>query len=394
MKVTFVLRFIVAALALVVALDGGPALSQEPPYEINAVLSLSGPAAALGAKEAEAFHAIEVATNKAGGIRGRPLKFVIGDDQTNPQVALQLVNALVAKGVPLIMGPTVSATCNAVAPLVAAGPLVYCLSAAVHPTPGSFMFAATASSTDLVSALMQYARSRRWRRLGLMTTTDATGQDIARQIDALVTEPLNRGLQIVVRETFNPADISVNAQMSHVKAVKPDALLTSATGTPFATILHGIQDVGLDLPVFANGSNMTFTQMTQYAAFLPAELYFTGDRGMAIEGRAAGAAVRGAQLAFFDALRAGGARPDFGHLLAWDAAAITIDLLKQLGTGVTAAQLHDALARLQGWSGICGGYDFRRVPQRGVGIEASIIYRWDPAKGEFAAISKPGGSLR
>src|ERR1700727_222452 len=93
----------IAALGLLALISMASAGAQTAPYEINAILSLTGPAAFLGAKEAEAYRALELTVNKSGGIRGRSIKFVIADDQTSPQVALQLANGLIAKGVPIIV---------------------------------------------------------------------------------------------------------------------------------------------------------------------------------------------------------------------------------------------------------------------------------------------------
>jgi branched-chain amino acid transport system substrate-binding protein len=362
------------------------------PYEINAILSLTGPGAFIGAKEAEALRAIEGVTNKNGGVGGRPVKFVVADDQTNPQVTVQLANGLIAKKVPLILGPTVAATCGALAPLIAAGgPLVYCYSAAIHPADGTYMFAATVSSADLLAALMRYLHARNLKKLALITATDAAGQDVAHQLELIFAEPQNRDLSVVVHEVFNPADISVAAQMARVKAAKPQALLTASTGSPFATVLHGAFDTGLDIPIFANGSNMTFSQMTQYATFLPHDLLFTGDRGIAVEGRGTPRAVLTAQTTFTDTLRALGSPPEFGHLLAWDAAMLSLDMLRQLGLNASATQLRERLAQLHEWNGILGTYDFRKISQRGVGLESAMIFRWEAAKSDFVAVSRPGG---
>lgn len=367
--------------------------AQQPaPYEINAIVSLTGPAAFIGAKEAEALRAVEAVTNKSGGIAGRPIKFVVADDQSNPQVTVQLADGLIAKKAPLILGPTITATCNALTSLIEAnGPLVYCYSAAIHPPDGSYMFAATVSSSDLLAALMRYLHGRNLKRLALITSTDAAGQDVAHQIDLILAEPQNKDLTIVDHEVFNPTDISVAAQIAKMKATNPQALLTASTGTPFATLLHGVSDAGWDIPVFSNGSNMTFTQMQQYGPFLPKELLFTGDRGIAVEGASTPRAVRDAQNAFAQAIHALGVPPEFGHLLAWDATLLSVDMLRQTGLAATPAQLRDKLAAVQNWNGILGTYSFKRNPQRGVGIDSAMIFRWDAAKSDFAPVSRPGG---
>jgi branched-chain amino acid transport system substrate-binding protein len=46
-----------------------------------------------------------------------------------------------------------------------------------------------------------------------------------------------------------------------------------STGTPIATIFKGILQAGLDVPTATTDGNMTFAQMTNYAAFLPKQLY-------------------------------------------------------------------------------------------------------------------------
>ena len=66
------------------------------PFEINAILPLTGPASFLGKEEAQTLGAIESSVNKTGGVRGRQIKFVVQDDQSNPQIAVQLMNAVMA----------------------------------------------------------------------------------------------------------------------------------------------------------------------------------------------------------------------------------------------------------------------------------------------------------
>jgi branched-chain amino acid transport system substrate-binding protein len=364
--------------------------AESAPYEINVVISTTGGNAFLGKEELQVFNAIETLTNHNGGIAGQPIKFAVLDDQTNPQTTVQLVNGLIAKHVPMILGPGISATCKATMPLLASGPMSYCYSPAVHPPAGSYMFSSTVSTNELTAALIRYCRGRGWTKLALIASNDATGQDVSQTIDATVALPENKGLQVVVREQFNPSDIGVDAQMAQIKASGAQVLLTSATGTPFGTLLHGMHNVGLNVPVFSNGGNMTYAQMSQYNGLLPRELYFSGIRGITSEPHATGA-VSAAQKAYFATFAALGVRPDFGQALAWDATLIALEALKRTGPAATSTQLRDAIGRLNGWTGICGPYDFVKYPQRGLGPDAAIIYRWDGARNEFAVISKPAG---
>ncbi len=81
-----------------------PAGAQPAPYEVYAILSLTGSAAFLGTKEQQALAILEGVVNKGGGIGGRPVRFVVQDDTSNPQTGVQIANALIAKNVPAIIG--------------------------------------------------------------------------------------------------------------------------------------------------------------------------------------------------------------------------------------------------------------------------------------------------
>ena len=64
-----------------------PAEAQPAPLEINIMLSMTGPAAFLGNAEFAAFQAAEKTVNQHGGVKGRPIKIVVSDDASSPQVA-------------------------------------------------------------------------------------------------------------------------------------------------------------------------------------------------------------------------------------------------------------------------------------------------------------------
>lgn len=121
-------RLLVAALLACVVGGAPTAGSAADPFEINVIVPLTGPGAFLGKNEAESLALVERNVNAAGGVRGRPIKFVVADDESNPQVAVQLTNRLLAKNVPIILGGTLLASCLAMAPLVKNGPVLYCLS--------------------------------------------------------------------------------------------------------------------------------------------------------------------------------------------------------------------------------------------------------------------------
>jgi branched-chain amino acid transport system substrate-binding protein len=363
------------------------------PYEINSILSLTGGASFLGKAEQRALQLLEASVNADGGIDGRPVRFVFHDDQSTPQIAVQLASQIVASRPTVEIGANLVAMCNAMAPLMASGPVMYCLSPGIHPAQGSYVFTSSVSTVDLSRALLRYWRMKGMTKIAVMTSTDASGQDAEKGINGNLALPENKDIEVVAREHFNPTDVSVAAQIENIKAAQPQALIAWSTGAPIGTILKAIAQAGLDVPVGTTDGNMTYAQMTQYAAFLPKQLYIPAAE-WSTHGSAAkrDPGVAAAQERFDAAYKAAGITPDVAAALAWDPAMIVIDALRKLGPATTAAQLRDYIGHLKGYAGVNGIYDFAQTAQRGLDVSDAVVTLWDPEKKVWTPVSQPAGA--
>jgi branched-chain amino acid transport system substrate-binding protein len=387
---------------LVAAFSGGAIISAAlavhaatpEPYEINAIIPLTGGGAFLGKAYLETFRAVEKVVNSTGGIQGHPIKFVTADTQTNGQVDVELVNSLIAKQVPVFIDGAPSTVCLPSIPLVVNnGPVDYCLSPVIRPPGGSYVFSSNASTYDLTSVAIRYLRERGWKRIAMITSTDSTGQEYDRQIATVLSLPENRDTQLVAHEHFNPTDLSVTAQLTHLKSADPQVVLAYTTGTPLATVLRALSDAGMTQPVISLNSNMSYAQMSAYASFLPKELYFTTLRSGTPEGTLRGP-LRDAETAYLKAFRAINVRPDVGDVLAYDPTMIIVDALRHIGTHATAQQIRDYILHLHGWIGANGVYDFSSGDQRGIGQNSIVVARWAPEKNAWIQVSRPRGALK
>ena len=388
------IRLLATIVALVVA-TAGHALAQPTPavpLEISVIDSMTGPGAYLGKSEVEALHLAEGYVNKTGGIRGRPIKFVVADDQTNPVLAVQLMNQAIGRKASVVIGPTLTSTCAAIVPIVKTGPVNYCMSPGIEAPKGSYVFSASDSSNDQAIVVMRYFRQKNWKRVALITSTDATGQVLNAAFAAAAAMPENATMKLVSVEHFNPTDISVTAQIANMKAASPQAIIAWSTGTQFGTLLHGISDAGLNLPVAAGTGNMSNDQLSQYVSFMPSVLLFPGLQSL-VEGGDVPPAVRAAQTVYFNTFRAAGITPGFLHNLAWDPAMLIVAALRANGPDATPEQIRSFIAGQRRWAGINGIYDFVERPQRGVGPAATVIDQWDASKGTFTVVTKPAGYL-
>ncbi len=363
-------------------------------YEINAILPLTGGGAFLGQSVRATMNVTEAALNARGGVHGKPLRFVYRDDQSTPQIAVQLTNEIVAGKPAALIGSSLSAMCNAMAPLLKAGPVQYCLSPGIHPAEGSFTYTASVSARDYIEALLRYFSKRGWKRVAVLTTIDSSGQDADKAIAEAVGLPDLGQVEIVAQTHMSPSDISVSAQLENMRAAQPEAYIVWATGAAVATVFRGLAQAGVDAPVAASTSTMTIAQMTQYESFLPKQLYFATPEWLAGGDSAVidDPVVAERQREYFRAMGAAGLKPDAASETAWDPLFVIAAALNAIGPGANAGQLRAGMAGLKGFRGIDGAYDFTRAPQRGIGISNTIVASWDSSLKNWRVVSRIGGA--
>jgi branched-chain amino acid transport system substrate-binding protein len=265
------------------------------------------------------------------------------------------------------------------------------LSPGVHPDEGSYEFSALPSTTDAIDVAFHYFHDQNIKRMAVITSTDATGQDADRIIDSTVAS-LHGDLEIVDREHFNPTDISVAAQMAKMKNANPQLLVAWSTGSPAATVFRAFKEAALDIPVLTSYGNSVNVLMTQqWASFLPANLYVSAQANLAPQ-QVTDRATKTALTAHFDTLGRLSIPVDVVSGGSWDAALLVVDALRKFGPGASARQIHDYLVNTRNWTGINGRYDFKAFPQRGLARNAMYMARWDASKQVWIAVSRAGGA--
>jgi branched-chain amino acid transport system substrate-binding protein len=384
------LFFLVALLALATF---GPAMAQSKPYVLDAILSLTGTAAALGADEAASLALYEKVVNGTGGLRGQPIHFEIVDDGSNPATAVQLATAILAKHPIAVLGSTLAGPSQAMAPLFKNGPVLYATTPLIAPEKGTYIFGAGAQTRYNMLAAMRYFRLKGLTKLAFITTTDASGQDYTRVVDYALTLDENKNVTIVDRETFGLADLSIAAQISHIKASNPQAVIAYVTGTPFGTVLQGLSTAGIDVPVYTSGVNFNPVLLDRFKAYLPKSELIVAAASFLNRNRSARDPLKGAIDEFYQALDAAGVKPNAAYSYTWDPARIIVSGLRKLGPNATPEQLREYIANLRGFAGISGAYDFSIGDQHGLTQDSQIILRYDPSvPGAQRVVSQQGGA--
>ncbi len=220
------------------------------------------------------------------------------------------------------------------------GPVEYCLSPAINPEPGSFIFSSSSSADDQSTAVLNYFRMNGWTKIAEINNTDATGQANEKSNTALIEA--SKDLHLVDTEHFNPTDISVTAQMTHIEASGAQAIMGGVTGTPAASVLKAMIQLGMDTPIEVSSGNQSFQQLEQWHDFLPKHLVLSSslfpehDGLLKLDPR-----VEKAQHDMYAALTEHGLKADNMEATSWDAGLIVVSALRTLGPNATAVQVRD-----------------------------------------------------
>jgi branched-chain amino acid transport system substrate-binding protein len=384
-------RVVAACLVLLVTLAPAASVRAADPFVVDVILPVTGAGAFVATVEVNALNVAEQMINKAGGVRGRQIKFNVQDDQSNPSVAVQLFNALIVKKTPFVLGSSLSATCNAMAELTKDGPLEYCFSPGIRPVAGTYVYSTGVDAGSFLRVSARYLRDRGLTKVAILTSTDATGQDADKAIDAAFGAPENRALSIVAREHFNPTDINVAAQMARFHASGANVIIGWATGAPFGTILRGARDAGLDMPVLSTPGNALAVQLRQYKSIMPKELLFPNLRSFLSPDQLPAGPAKTTLSRYYDLFKTAGVHPS-GEGQVWDQILIMVSALQKLGFDAKPTQVRDYVNTLRGWTGVNGLYDFNKYPQRGIGDDALVVLRWDPDNEVGIPLTQAGGA--
>jgi branched-chain amino acid transport system substrate-binding protein len=390
------LRRVLTALALLAlaatATATGPVSAQPKPIIIEAILSITGSAASIGADEAAGLSAFEKLANKTGGIHGVPIQFHVQDDQSQPAVAVQLFGQLLPSKPTVVLGSSIAAQSQAMAALVKDGPVLYAITPNFMPPPHGYVFATGSPSHDLTAAGVTYYRAKGLTKVGVIVTTDASGQNNFESLEYALALPENKTMKLVDKETFAIGDVSIAAQMSRLKASGAQVVFSLPNGTAFGTSLHGLADAGLDLPVYTSAANFSPILLERFKTFLPKELTCAGASWFNRERRANDPLKKPIED-FYTTLAADGVTsPTVGHAFAWDPALIVVTALRKLPAGANATQLRDEIEKMRKFPGVQGMYDFSTGDQHGANENGILVLRNDPEHpGKTTVVSKQGG---
>jgi branched-chain amino acid transport system substrate-binding protein len=231
------------ALALVVA----PALAETPggtPIRIGQTLSLTGPFAQTGLAHQIASQIFVDRLNQSGGLLGRPVEYVVLDDQSKPDVSRTLYERLItADHVDLIQGPYGTAAILAAMSVAARYHKVFIENTLGQPALATYPwhFSATIGGSDStatlpVKVLDAYASTGHPpKNILIVSSKFPSAEDMAHGMEKAAKA---RGIEQIGFLEYDVGNRDFSGVAARVKDANPDFLFVSCLGVEGQQLLE------------------------------------------------------------------------------------------------------------------------------------------------------------
>src|SRR5690349_23658280 len=216
-----------AGMAALLAISTNAAIAQEK-LKIGLVLTLSGPAAALGQQVRDGF---SLALKDLGGkMGGREVELVVADDELKPDAAVTKVKGLLERDkVDFVVGPIFSNILLAIhKPVIDAKTFLISPNAGPSSYAGkecSPFFYVTSYQNDQVHEILgKVAQDRGYKRVYLLVPNYQAGRD------SVAGFKLDYKGEIVEESYMPLGTLDFQPELSKITSQKPDALFTFMPG--------------------------------------------------------------------------------------------------------------------------------------------------------------------
>ena len=200
---------------------------------------------------------------------GTKLKFIIEDDQSTVEGAVEAFNKLIhQEGVSIILGPATSSQTKLVFPVAQENQVV-----AISPTSaarglsalGDYVFRVSLTTDILIPRGIEVTQTKLgYQRAATMyDETDLFSTDG----DASVQEVLAaRGVEVITTETFQGGDTDFSQQLTRIQTLNPDVIFVSCLSPEKPGILRQGHELGISAPFIVRTLTATDVQAAGAAA--------------------------------------------------------------------------------------------------------------------------------
>lgn len=360
-------------LVLVLAVVGSTVCAKptKSPYKIGAVLDITGPASPLGTPERDTALLLEEQINKAGGIDGHPVDIIIYDNKSVESDSVMCVKRLLDQGVVAIIGPSQTGTTLACVDTItrAQVPLVSCAAGVKIVQPvNKWVFKTAQSDVHAVARLVDYMKKKGINKIAVISVSNAFGESGKQQ---LREQTAQAKIKIVAEETFGDKDTDMTAQLTRIRAKKPQAVVCWGTNPGPAIVAKNMKQLGMTTPLLMSHgiANRKFIELAGDAAN---GVIFPAGRLIVVDEIPASDPQKKVLLAYRAAFKKKfGREPDTfgGH--AWDAIQLVVRALDKVGPN--RSKIRDEIEKTKNFVGIGGVFNFSPTEHNGLSKSSFVL---------------------
>lgn len=376
-----------ATLAVCTAFASSFACAQEP-FRLGFSAPLSGPFSALGKAEADG---VKIALEEMGNkFDNTPVESKIYDDKNDPAAAVAVAQeAMQRDKLNLIIGPVFTGTAAATMQLFTNGKMPqFIVGSATSVISPKFPYAFRLNypSPHQAALLVGYATGTLQKtKIGIMVVKDALG---AGEVAAATEELAKRNLKPVGVEEMNTGSTDVTGQLQRLKKAGAEVMYVYASGADAATVVNGMQAVGLNVPIVGHAGMVTAGFRKLMAGKDISQVYATANCPFVIP---QGGSLSPEVAAFVAKVRKvsyqGGDVTEYSAFpaLMYDAVYVAREAYRKGGNKADPDSLVRGLKQISSYKGLMGTVDFSKGNE-GWPIENITLAKvdsFDPKTGTF-----------
>ena len=319
------------------------------PAKIGVISIITGPGAAYGEAITNGFKLARDELNAKGDVK---IELIIEDSSGKQEQALAAAQKLInSQQVVAILGPTLSTEMKVVGPEANASgvPIMGTSTTAAGITQiGKYVFRNSLPESLAVPASVKKAVAK----YNLKSVAMLYGNDdvfTKSGFDSMKKAATDLGLKITTIEEFQKGQADYKAQLTKIKASKPDAIFCSALYDEGAVILTQARKMGINVP-FVGGNGFNSPKVIEIAkeaaeGLILATPWFGDNPDPKVKGF-----VQKFEKNY-------GKKPDQFAAQAYDALYIMAEALKKAGKA-DRDKLREALASIRNYNGVLGKFSF------------------------------------
>jgi branched-chain amino acid transport system substrate-binding protein len=244
-----------AGLALALVL-GAPAFAQDK-LTIGIMVPTTGSEATYGQDMVNAVNLAIGEINTAGGVLGKQLASIVGDDACDAQQAVNAASKLASSGVVGIVGgycsgatvPTLKIYGDAKLPMI----IPAANSTKLIPANPGNAFMINSTGNDQVAKAIEYFTAKGIKSIAIVNQGDAYSQDLA---DLTKKNWEAAGNTVTAFETTNKGEQDYSAVVTSIKSGSPDAVFWTAYYADGGLLIRQLRESGYQgLIAVGDGSN-------------------------------------------------------------------------------------------------------------------------------------------